>query len=231
MWKYTCLLLVFTGWVLFPFAVAQEELVTSNGLVRGLWGNPEQCSQGHTFAIDFKYEQPGQLDDTAGNSVQMLCHLGDGQLVDSITSFEGKYGDWQGIRTCPNKTNIVGFRARVLQEQGTFGDDHGVDNVQVRCADGTVLDGMDGVIPAVKGQDNVQEDDDNVISKWIDINGQRVQVLQIRSSHKGSKINGEWSNWATCSSGSVAAIRTRVEEGDPLQDDAGLCDISMYCYA
>lgn len=70
--------------------------------------------------------------------------------MDYVSSTEGNYGTWQGLRSCAPGHYITGFRQRVLESQGTFGDDWGVDNVQAQCDDGTVLDGMDGVPPALQ---------------------------------------------------------------------------------
>ncbi|KAK4309578.1 hypothetical protein Pmani_018801 [Petrolisthes manimaculis] len=74
----------------------------------------------------------------------LYCKSLTGVLTGTITSTEGEYGQWQGLRSCPTNKYLNGMRANVVEDQGTFGDDLGVDNVQVTCNDSTILDGLNG---------------------------------------------------------------------------------------
>lgn len=59
-----------------------------------------------------------------------------------------------------------------------------------------------------------------------------MQALVLRSVTPAgeARLNGEWGSWAYCPPEmSVAGIRTLVEEGHTFEDDAGLCDVILYC--
>ncbi|CAL4066846.1 unnamed protein product, partial [Meganyctiphanes norvegica] len=108
------------------------------------WGAEEDCPTGHAFAFDMKYEKPGAVDQTSVNAVKMYCRDdSNGALTGQITSFEGRYGDYMGLRTCPEDDDkLTGFRLQVWPYQGTFGDDWAIDNVQISCNGNYTLDGM-----------------------------------------------------------------------------------------
>lgn len=45
-----------------------------------------------------------------------------------------------------------------------------------------------------------------------------------------ARMHGEWGSWARCPSGyAVMGLMTMVEQGHPFEDDAGLCNLTMYC--
>ena len=56
-----------------------------------------------------------------------------------------------GMRSCPLGEFLMGVRANVVPDQGTLGDDLGMDNLQMRCSKGNVLDGLYGT-PAKEDQ-------------------------------------------------------------------------------
>ena len=49
-----------------------------------------------------------------------------------------------GPRQCTNFQKYVGFRARVLSNRGPFGDDIGVDNIEMKCENGEIHDAVKG---------------------------------------------------------------------------------------
>lgn len=48
------------------------------------------------------------------------------------------------MRTCAADQALTGMRANVVPDMGTFGDDLGMDNLQMICSDGQYLDGLYG---------------------------------------------------------------------------------------
>lgn len=48
------------------------------------------------------------------------------------------------MRTCGSGESLTGMRANVVPDMGTFGDDLGMDNLQMICSDGHMLDGLYG---------------------------------------------------------------------------------------
>ncbi|XP_042891485.1 vitelline membrane outer layer protein 1 homolog [Penaeus japonicus] len=238
------LVLCFAG--LFGLAASQYPIQAENGLWRGEWGFEDYCTSGggqnstgerNVFvgSFEFKYETTDHIDNTAGNSVKLYCSDDSGHILDYVTSTEGNYGTWQGIRACAKGHYVTGFRLRVLEYQGTFGDDWGVDNIQVECDDGTVLDGLDGV-PATAQES--QEKRGEFQKDVIVVDGKEVEIVQVqvplpgrRPSPAGeARMHGEWGSWARCPSGyAVMGLMTMVEQGHPFEDDAGLCNLTMYC--
>ncbi|XP_063585903.1 vitelline membrane outer layer protein 1 homolog [Penaeus indicus] len=239
--------LCFVGLLGLATTQAYYAIQSDNGLWRGQWGFEDFCSNSGgnltgdsereaTFAsaFDFKFETTNHIDNTAGNAVKLYCSDHSGHIIDYVSSLEGNYGTWQGLRSCAPGHYITGFRQRVLESQGTFGDDWGVDNVQVQCDDGTVLDGMDGVPPALQeapGRSEIQRDAAVADGKRVEAVKVQVPPPGRRPSPSGeARMHGEWGSWALCPAGTaVMGIMTNLEQGHPFEDDAGLCDIIMYC--
>ncbi|CAL4078093.1 unnamed protein product [Meganyctiphanes norvegica] len=120
-----------------------EEITTDNGLDRGDWGDLDSCPMGtYVFAFELKYAPIGALDDEAATGVRMYCRSDSTTLDGTLTSEEGKYGYFRDMKSCAVGSYFKGFRLNVVEEQGNFRDDMGVDNVQVICEDDTILDGM-----------------------------------------------------------------------------------------
>ncbi|XP_047473549.1 uncharacterized protein LOC125028199 isoform X3 [Penaeus chinensis] len=119
-----------------------ESLSLDNGLNRGDWGPIELC-QTRSFAYGFqiKYQDLGFVDDTAANGLKLYCRDGLGATTGYITSLVGNHGTWRNILQCPSSAYVEGVRAYVLPDQGSMHDDLGVDNVQLWCSEGTILDG------------------------------------------------------------------------------------------
>merc|ERR1719209_2356619 len=76
------------------------------------WGIDDHCPSGKAFAFDMRYEQPGAIDQTATNALKLYCRDDDGEFTGSVTSIEGKYGDYMGLRSCPENNKLTGFRLR-----------------------------------------------------------------------------------------------------------------------
>ncbi|CAL4164906.1 unnamed protein product, partial [Meganyctiphanes norvegica] len=189
-----------------------------------LWGIKELCQKGHAFAFDMKYEQPGAIDQTAVNAMKLYCRDdSDGSLSGQLVSFEGKYGQYLGLRTCPNDNDkMTGFRLQVWPYQGTFGDDWAIDNVQIACTGNTTLDGMGNNVSEEEMKNEVRKFPARSISE-------NMEVVDISIESKGL-IHGEWTEWAFCSdSYYISGIQTMVGEGHPFSDDTGLTDMYLYC--
>ncbi|XP_050686033.1 vitelline membrane outer layer protein 1 homolog isoform X3 [Eriocheir sinensis] len=238
---YAALLLAVLGAGCLQDAATQyydEILYSNNGRPWvGEYGDMDFCPDSSsnnatfTFALDFKYDDLDDLDFIAGDSVKLYCRDEDGVISGYVSSLEGSHGEWQGIRSCPANEYFTGFRLRVYPEQGTFGDDFAVDNIQLACSDGTVVDGLDGVTPPAPYLDNPgkgADDEAAVVRKWVEIKGRWAEVVRQRSGAE-TKLNGQWGTWAYCSPGlTVMGIQTFVDEGD-IGDDSGLTDVRLFC--
>ncbi|CAL4070512.1 unnamed protein product, partial [Meganyctiphanes norvegica] len=191
----------------------------------GEWGDDEHCPTGHAFAFEVKNEEQGSADWTAVNAVKLYCRDGNGLLTGTITSLEGKYGDWVGIRSCPNVNDkMTGFRLRVMPYQGTFGDDWAVDNVEINCSSNTTLNGMGDSV----SQKQMPADNQKFPARSI---SEHMEVVEI-STKEMSLIHGEWTDWAHCSKGySICGLKTLVEyERQFLSEGGGVVrDDNLYC--
>ncbi|XP_050686032.1 uncharacterized protein LOC126980329 isoform X2 [Eriocheir sinensis] len=237
---YAALLLAVLGAGCWQEAASQsydEAIYVENGMPwRGQYGYIDYCQpdsvRNHTFAyaLEFKYDDLDDLDFIGGDSVKLYCRDDAGDTTGYITSLQGTHGEWQGIRSCPENEYFIGFRLRVYPEQGTFGDDFAVDNIQLACSDGTVVDGLDGVTPPPPylGNPRDEEDDTAVHRAWVKMIGHRLEAVSLHAG-PDARLNGNWGAWAYCSQGLyVMAIRTVVDEGS-VGDDAGLTDVILYC--
>ncbi|KAK3848777.1 hypothetical protein Pcinc_044442 [Petrolisthes cinctipes] len=174
--------------------------------------------------LQFKYETLDKVDNTGGNSVKLFCKDGNGTITNYVTSLEGDYGDWMGIYSCPGGGFINGFRLRVFPDQGTFGDDFAVDNIEVSCSDGTILNGMDGINP----QPSAHQTKHQTTGEGGVMEAVRARLRS--SPERETRLNGEWGTFVYCSPGmKVAGIRTVVDQGHTFGDDAGLTDVTLYC--
>ncbi|XP_045108711.1 uncharacterized protein LOC123503221 isoform X2 [Portunus trituberculatus] len=207
-----------------------EPIQSDNGMPwRGKYGDMDICHHDknftYTYALDFKFDDLNDLDNVGGNAVKLYCRDHAGSISGYVTSIEGKRGDWQGIHSCPPHAFFNGFRLRVFPEQGTWGDDFGVDNIQMSCEDGTIVDGIEGVLTEEGVTDEVEK---SVLRQWVDKVERKMEV--IRYNIGKTRIHGEWGSWVYCSPGMyVVGLRTVVEEGH-IDDDAGLTDVILYCF-
>nr|ACK44247.1 vitelline membrane outer layer 1-like protein [Scylla paramamosain] len=202
----------------------EESLTLDNGLSRGTWGPIELCTDGsYVFAFEIKYSGVGYLDDTSVNAIRLYCQTAEGALTNIIISAEGSFGQWQGMRSCPLGEYMTGVRANVVPDQGTLGDDLGMDNLQMRCSGGQVLDGLYGT-PNKKGKSPV------VAREMTKIEGREVEAVYMklqRSAH--TRDYGDWGTWRACSAAKVCGLQVRLEDNHPLDDDAGVTDAVIFC--
>lgn len=116
------------------------------------------------------------------------------------------------------------MRGYVLPDQGSMHDDLGVDNVQLWCEEGTILDGKLRAAPT--DEHLAQAERETVI-----VDEREVEAVYLKDGRKGTpRIAGVWSLWAYCSNGNyVCGLETRVETESTFTDDAGLSDFVLYC--
>ncbi|XP_042857976.1 vitelline membrane outer layer protein 1 homolog [Penaeus japonicus] len=214
-----------------------ESLSLDNGLNRGDWGPIELCPDGsHAYSFQIKYQDLGYADDTAVNGLKLFCRDSYGHTTGYVTSLEGKHGTWRSILSCPSSGLMEGVRGYVLPDQGTLHDDLGVDNVQMWCSGGTILDGKDRAEGALaeerlSAREALRPQSFEVMRERAVIGGREVEAVYLETGFKGApRIAGEWSLWSYCSTGNkVCGIETRVEKESAFSDDAGLCDFVLYC--
>ncbi|XP_064107408.1 vitelline membrane outer layer protein 1-like [Macrobrachium nipponense] len=110
-------------------------LTLDNGLDYGSWGSDAFCRSGsYVRDIEALFQEYNILhtDETAINAIKLSCMVPGGHHTGEITSTVGERGDWIGLRSC-QKGLMTGMRARVLEYQGTLGDDVAVQNVEMEC--------------------------------------------------------------------------------------------------
>ncbi|KAK7073138.1 hypothetical protein SK128_005177 [Halocaridina rubra] len=204
-----------------------EMIQIDNGLNRGDWGPPDLCPNASwATSFEIKYAALGHIDDTALTGIRIYCQSSDGTLVGSAISEEATYGDWLDLRSCNAGEFFDAMRANVVPEQGDFGDDLGMDNLQMSCSDGVILDGLYGT-PAL----TLEEESLKLAREHIVFEGKETEAVHVIINEKEStKDAGEWGSWAFCTTGlRICGIETRVERDTTLTDDAGVVDLIMYC--
>ncbi|XP_068230528.1 vitelline membrane outer layer protein 1 homolog [Palaemon carinicauda] len=207
-----------------------ENLYLSNGLDRGDWGPTDLCIQ-NSWASTFevKYSKEGHIDNTGVNAVRLYCQDKDGALTGTVTSGEGSYGEWEGIRACKSGQYMVGMRADVMPYQGTFGDDEGIVNLEMRCSDGTVLNGR-FTSEEAKAQER-SENNLEVAREKVVIDGHEMEAVHVKATIQSDK-SGAYGLWASCTgTNRICGIQTQVEAETTFTDDAGMCDLIMFCCA
>ncbi|XP_066976709.1 vitelline membrane outer layer protein 1 homolog [Macrobrachium rosenbergii] len=203
-----------------------EEIYLNNGLDRGDWGPTDLCAQNSwVSAFEVKYSEEGHIDNTGLNAVRLYCQDKDGALVGSVISSEGSYGEWKGIRSCPAGQYMVAMRGDVMPYQGTFGDDEGLVNLEMKCSNGTVLNGR-----FTSGEEQERPEDNlEVAREKVVIGGREMEAVHIKATLQNAKT-GEYSLWAACSgTNRICGLASEVEHETTFTDDAGLCNIVMYC--
>lgn len=101
----------------------------------GTWGQEEFCPNGsYVTGVNLKIEDD-QLDgdDTALNSIKLICTDLNGVLKKQITSSEGTYGVYRGREDCLNGLGN-GFELRSDPNLGVQGDDAGAVDFNLICA-------------------------------------------------------------------------------------------------
>ena len=72
--------------------------------------------------VDLKIEGKIDGDDTAMNTIQLVCSGGSGSSYDIISSSTGEWGSWRGIHYCPPGGYMERVKIRTESAQGN-GDD------------------------------------------------------------------------------------------------------------
>jgi len=113
-------------------------LTIDNGHPQGSWKANDTCPAGsYAAGIDLKIENylSGALDDdTAVNGIAIKCFSAS-SLTEVATKKSGTqmWGDWWGVKYCPNDYYIVDFQMKAENDQGIVGDDTGTNGLKVKC--------------------------------------------------------------------------------------------------
>ncbi|XP_045594035.1 vitelline membrane outer layer protein 1-like [Procambarus clarkii] len=205
-----------------------QTLTLENGLDRGTWGNVDLCPLGSfAFAFEIKFAELGHLDDTALTGIRLYCGDFNGSPTGTVSSSEATYGEWQGPRQCASGKYLKSMRGQVVPEQGEFGDDLGLYDAQMSCSDGQVLDGLE-LSARLPLKSNKQQ------QLRVTEDGRVVEVVHLKTGLREGRVklvgDGVWSLWAECSGTSrICGLQTRVEPDETFTDDAGVCDLIMFC--
>uniref|UniRef100_A0A0P4VUB1 Uncharacterized protein n=1 Tax=Scylla olivacea TaxID=85551 RepID=A0A0P4VUB1_SCYOL len=130
------------------------------------------------------YSGLGYVDDTSVNAIRLYCQTSEGSLTDLITSSEGTYGQWKGMRPCGAGEFMTGVRGNVVPDMGPLGDDLGVDNLQMSCSGGEVLDGLYGT-PHKVGQSSV------VAREITEVGGREMEAVHLKIPRAGEQTGVE----------------------------------------
>jgi uncharacterized membrane protein (UPF0136 family) len=114
----------------------------------GEWQADATCPVG-TWATNFSQRvEPKNAkgdDDSALNSVRLVCAKRDGSGPTTITSHEGWWGSWaQPATGCPAGSFINAVRIRNESPQGGKKDDTASNDVNMKCSNGTELSAGNG---------------------------------------------------------------------------------------
>jgi len=119
----------------------------------GTWGAPQLCRDNqYVSGINLKIEgRQGQRflrkdDDTALNGIRLICTNLDGNNPDELRPNEGPYGEFRGVKHCPNGI-ATGFQLRSEPDQRGADDTAAVD-MALKCTnfDGSATDLVGGGI-------------------------------------------------------------------------------------
>ena len=107
-----------------------QEVCSSTGWW-GSWATSSECKAGFIQA-NFKIESmQGGGDDSAANELKLRC--GDGSSNNwKTTSNAGKWGSWQGVKSCGYKKVICGISTRIERQRGGR-DDSALNGVELYC--------------------------------------------------------------------------------------------------
>ncbi|KAB7498746.1 Vitelline membrane outer layer protein 1-like protein [Armadillidium nasatum] len=127
----------------------------------GVWGPISLCpNNSFVDAFELKYQEPGNVDETAINAIRLYCIL-NGHDTGYVESSTGTHGEYFGMRVCSGDYLLTGFRANTLEYQGTFTDDVAVENFEGSCGYGREI--VSGGIPSLSLQSRRDVSLQNVI--------------------------------------------------------------------
>jgi aqualysin 1 len=113
------------------------ELFAASGGAWGTWGNIELCNDGEfAYGLRTRIESSqGRGDDTALNTIQLLCRPETSSATPEtsiIKSKEGFWGDWSAWSKCAAGEALVSYELKVEGNQGS-GDDTAANAVRMGC--------------------------------------------------------------------------------------------------
>ncbi|WP_437830834.1 hypothetical protein [Sorangium sp. So ce1153] len=109
----------------------------------GIWGtwrqdiycNPGSWAIGYTLRVE--RDQGTRDDDTALNSVRLLCQDARGNTIEWISSYDGLWGDWGNAASCSGAANfLTSAQLRVEGSRGGRRDDTAANDVKFGCRNG-----------------------------------------------------------------------------------------------
>jgi hypothetical protein len=114
----------------------------------GEWRSEVTCPAG-TWARNFGQRVEAKNakgeDDSALNSVRLMCAKADGSSPATIKSHDGWWGSWADApNACPSGSFINAVRIRLEPPQGGKKDDTAANDVNFRCSNGTELNAGNG---------------------------------------------------------------------------------------
>lgn len=138
---FACLIAVLPIEAAFGQVNFRPDVVTSlkpdKGGFWGIWTNVKYCPEG-SWASGFGQRvepQQGSGDDTALNSVALICTNKDGvQLGEDVTPHRGYWGNWS-YRWCPPRTHMTHFKLKHELER-TPADNTTANAVSFWCSNG-----------------------------------------------------------------------------------------------
>ncbi|CAF3358010.1 unnamed protein product, partial [Rotaria sp. Silwood2] len=98
----------------------------------------EYCPEG-TWAYGFQQrvesDQGAGSDDTALNAIRLYCRKKDGTGIESISSYDGAWGNWSDSVSCTDPSAPFMFSAtfKIEDDQGTADDDTSANGFKSRC--------------------------------------------------------------------------------------------------
>ncbi len=101
---------------------------------------PTFCAPG-TWANGFEQRvepEQGDDDDTSLNAIALICANQEGTPFERLSVWEGEWGVWSDIETCPGSESIVAGALKVEPDRGD-GDDTAANAIQFACAGGALL--------------------------------------------------------------------------------------------
>ncbi|MCI5222596.1 MAG: hypothetical protein D3924_07990 [Candidatus Electrothrix sp. AR4] len=99
----------------------------------GTWGSSVECTSGrYMTGYKLKIEgDQGSGDDTAANSMEGICT--DGATI--VPTNGGAWGSWGNAVSCPAGKRVCGAALKIEANQGSDGDDTGVNDVALFCCE------------------------------------------------------------------------------------------------
>jgi hypothetical protein len=118
-------------------ARTQSVLFANAGGPWGTWGNSQYCPAGEfAYGLRTRIEaSQGGGDDTALNTIQLLCRPETSSATPETTiikSKEGFWGDWSSWAKCSPQQLLVSYELKVEGNQGS-GDDTAANSIKMGC--------------------------------------------------------------------------------------------------